>query len=403
MNRFILTGEFESSILSSSKQDDEIRVTIPFLTDDGNWLYGIGNELDMMRNLNIYPSEVGFDIITLATMVYMADTRISRTLHSQDSWTREIALNIPVYLDSIWQSQVATIERMLCFLTGDIWRIAFIKRKKILEENTHLKNDSYDRVSLFSGGMDSLISSINELEDKKNILLVSHAGDSLTKKAQKEIVSAFDINYPKTEHKRIDLWMVFERNYIPFGGSENTTRSRSFLFISSALFVMSGTKNLLNLMVPENGTIALNVPLDNLRVGSHSTRTTHPFYLKMWNSLLKNLGTEFSVSNPYWNKTKGEMADQCRNKELLYDLMTKSFSCSSPGKARWRGVKPQHCGYCVPCLIRRAAMYKAFGKDPTEYTEIDIKKLVADRDTSEGIQIRSFQYAINRIMVLCQV
>lgn len=117
----------------------------------------------------------------------------------------------------------------------------------------------------------------------------------------------------------------------------------------------------------------------------------------MWNSLLKNLGTEFSVSNPYWNKTKGEMADQCRNKELLYDLMTKSFSCSSPGKARWRGVKPQHCGYCVPCLIRRAAMYKAFGKDPTEYTEIDIKKLVADRDTSEGIQIRSFQYAINRI------
>ena len=33
----------------------------------------------------------------------------------------------------------------------------------------------FDKVSLFSGGMDSLISTINLMEEKKNTLLISHA------------------------------------------------------------------------------------------------------------------------------------------------------------------------------------------------------------------------------------
>ena len=75
----------------------------------------------------------------------------------------------------------------------------------------------------------------------------------------------------------------FKKEFIPQGGVENTTRSRSFLFISFGVFAVSGVKGVNELKIPENGLIALNVPLDNLRVGSHSTRTTHPFYLEMWN------------------------------------------------------------------------------------------------------------------------
>lgn len=39
---------------------------------------------------------------------------------------------------------------------------------------------------------------------------------------------------------------------------------------------MTGMDNINELLVPENGLIALNVPLDETRVGSFSTRTTHP-------------------------------------------------------------------------------------------------------------------------------
>ena len=160
---------------------------------------------------------------------------------------------------------------------------------------------------------------------------------------------------------------------------------------------MTGLSNVSELMVPENGLIALNVPLDETRIGSFSTRTTHPFYLSLWNELLSNLELNIHVKNPYWNKTKGEMAAECKNKDVLYDTMKISFSCSSPGKARWRGLSPQHCGYCVPCIIRRAAMYKAFGKDGTLYTEKSILKMQKKSSEGIGIQLRSFQYAIDKI------
>ncbi|WP_415331143.1 hypothetical protein [Clostridium perfringens] len=60
---------------------------------------------------------------------------------------------------------------------------------------------------------------------------------------------------------------------------------------------------------------------------------------------------------------------------------------------------PQHCGYCVPCIIRRAAMNKAFGinGDNTTYTSSSMKELVNGHANSEGVQLRSFQYAIKRI------
>ena len=160
---------------------------------------------------------------------------------------------------------------------------------------------------------------------------------------------------------------------------------------------MTGMDNINELLVPENGLIALNVPLDETRVGSFSTRTTHPFYLSLWNELLVGLGLNLSVKNPYWNKTKGEMAGECKNKDVLYETMKLAFSCSSPGKARWKQLSQQHCGYCVPCLIRRAAMHKAFGDDGTVYTETSIYEMQNKNAEGMGIQLRSFQYAIDKI------
>lgn len=74
----------------------------------------------------------------------------------------------------------------------------------------------------------------------------------------------------------------------------------------------------------------------------------------MWNELLVGLGLNLSVKNPYWNKTKGEMAGECKNKDVLYETMKLSFSCSSPGKARWKQLSQQHCGYCVPSVNWRS-------------------------------------------------
>jgi hypothetical protein len=121
--------------------------------------------------------------------------------------------------------------------------------------------------------------------------------------------------------------------------------------------------------------------------------------LDSWNQVLQGLEIEFSVHNPYWNKTKGEMADECLDKEFLMQVIQDSISCSSPQKARWSGATPQHCGYCVPCIIRRAAMNKAFRveRDNTPYLIGSVSEITANHAKGKGVQLRSFQIAIKKI------
>lgn len=398
MNRYVLRAKYDIDNIDFWKDGGRIVVDIPMLSD-GKLKYGLSHVKKRLHKENVYPSEIGFDIMSLATMVYMADTRIERAVHGQDSWTREIELEIPVSNVEVWSPQISTIERMLKFLTGDLWKICLTSRRWQFNnpEEVGEKSNKFDKVSLFSGGMDSLISTINLMEERENTLLISHAGEGLTQNAQENIVNKLDLLYPDVLHTWLDLWMVFPNNYIPEGGNDNNTRSRSFLFIGYGIFAITGMDNVSELMVPENGLIALNVPLDETRVGSFSTRTTHPFYLSLWNKLLLGLGLNISVKNPYWDKTKGEMASECKSKDALYETMKLSFSCSSPGKARWRGLSPQHCGYCVPCIIRRAAMHKAFRMDETIYTETSIYEMQSKNAEGIGIQLRSFQYAIEKI------
>lgn len=401
MKNFKLVGRFNNTLNVNAENNFEI-IEVPLVNNNGVLNYGLEKVYKKLIENNNIPKEDALDILLLATLVYLADTRISRELHSQDSWTREIKLDIPVYNSKTFSKAIPVFEKMLCFLTGDKWTISISNREAFIteEKDESIKENSIDVVTLFSGGMDSLISTINYLEQKKNVMLVSHAGEGFTKNAQTNIISKFKNEYPDIEIFYLDLWMVFDQNFIKDGGNENSTRSRSFLFIALGIFAISGLDNVNTLQVPENGLIALNIPLDELRIGSHSTRTTHPFYLNCWNELLKILDLNILVVNPYWNKTKGEMADECINKEFLKSTMSQSFSCSSPTKVKWKGLPPpQHCGYCVPCIIRRAAMNKAFGinGDNTTYTSSSMKELVNGHANSEGVQLRSFQYAIKRI------
>ena len=401
MNKYLLGGDYVQKEVASTNKGDYISVTIPFKDDDNDLRYGIGHALKKLKKNGIYPTEDGIDILSLAGLVYLADTRISRSLHSQDSWTREIAIEIPVFHLDNWALLGELFTRMLNFLTGDRWRISFRKRDEELLEKPEddTPPPEFDAVTLFSGGMDSLIGTINHLENHNRIALISHAGDGYTKNAQSKLLAFFREKYPNLNPLYLDLWMVFEKNLIPGGGIENSTRSRSFLFIAFGIFAMSGMKGVSTLEVPENGLIALNVPLDELRTGSHSTRTTHPFYLESLNQALNGLGIELSVRNPYWNETKGEMADECLNKEFLLQVIQDSISCSSPQKARWSGAAPQHCGYCVPCIIRRAAMNKAFReeKDGTPYLVDSVSEIATNHAKGKGVQLRSFQIAINKI------
>jgi hypothetical protein len=125
-----------------------------------------------------------------------------------------------------------------------------------------------------------------------------------------------------------------------------------------------------DVLIPENGLISLNIPLTNSRLGSSSTRTTHPFYLEMFQTLLQNLGIGISLFNPYQFKTKGEMILSCKNFEFLKKNISNTMSCSHPDQGRMLGeTQPRHCGSCFPCIIRRASIERAGIMDSTSYRD----------------------------------
>jgi len=150
--------------------------------------HGIGRALDHMKVMKLAPSEIGGDLLVLAAHVHAADTRISRNTESEDAWTREMRLVVPVSEPQRWNGAATTLKRMLDFLTGDRWTLEFrarpVKFATIVPPRTDLIGPPFDGVNLFSGGLDSLIGAIDTLKAGKTPLLVSHAGEGLVSKSQ---------------------------------------------------------------------------------------------------------------------------------------------------------------------------------------------------------------------------
>ena len=384
--------------------DGEVETRLDLVVGERTLDHGVGRALADLRRLDVYPSEIGVDVLVLAAHVHAADTRISRASQSQDGWTREIRLIVPVSDPDRWTPVAPIFVRMLNFLTGDRWSLAFRARPRRFDavapaRPTRLLGPPFDDLALFSGGLDSLIGAIDALEAGRTPLLLSHAGEGATSDAQTTIYDVLKAHYRGRAFERLRLWMAFPDGFVRGSGGESTTRGRSFLFFALGVFAGTGLDAPFTLKVPENGLIAVNVPLDPLRLGALSTRTTHPFYIARWNDALRALGLQARIENSYWDKTKGEMVAACANRSLLRQLVPSSLSCASPSKGRWHGLGPQHCGYCVPCLIRRAALKAGLHRvaDPTTYTIDDLTARPLDTRQSEGVQVRSFQLAIERL------
>ncbi len=399
MRRHVLIGRFGVDDKTRvPKARDEVASILQLVA--GNRLdHGIGQALNDLKVLSLSPSEIGADLLVLAAHVHAADTRLSRSSESQDAWTREIRLVVPVSDPVRWAAAAPILVRALNFLTGDRWVVGFRKRPKAFKTIVpavppSLLPPPFDGVSLFSGGLDSLIGAIDTLERKGTPLLVSHAGEGLVSKSQERCFDGLKAAYPGSAFSRLRVWMSFDAGLFDDVASEDTTRGRSFLFFSLGVTAGAALAGPFVLKVPENGLIALNVPLDRLRLGALSTRTTHPFYIARWNEMLVALGIAGRIENPYWDKTKGEMVAGCVNPSLLAKLAPASLSCSSPSKGRWTKQPQGHCGFCLPCLIRRASLLP---NDPTAYTLANLSAGPLDTKQAAGQQVRSFQMAIARL------
>lgn len=397
-------GPGDSAKVSPSRAGTLV-TEIDFVDGEFRLGYGLGQALDQLGELGLHPSETAVDLALLAAAITAADTRISRNADAQDAWTREIELHLPVHDLVRWQGLSPLIVTTLNFLTGDRWGVHFRPRAAgtpdLAPRPAKLRTATPTTVCLFSGGLDSFIGAIDLLAREETPMLVSHYWDGITSTHQAYCADAIKRHFGRTTLHHIRARVGFPTDIVEHSAVEDTLRGRSFLFFSLAVMAADAIGGDMVVHVPENGLISLNVPLDPLRLGALSTRTTHPFYMARFDDLLNGLGLKVRLENRYAFKTKGQMMKECADLPFLGKEAKHTMSCSSPGARRYdpdpHERTPKHCGRCVPCLIRRAAILEGGGADDTPYRIPDLRAQVLDSNKAEGEHVRSFQLALSRL------
>lgn len=308
---------------------------------------------DIQRK-HIRPSLAALDFATIAFSVAAADESIPRS-SCVDGWTRMIDLTVALINPEPWSSVLESLQNTLRFLSGDYWTIHVIEGGIVPEFHGKTHRIEADCVCLLSGGTDSLIGAIDLVEQGFKPIYISRTvrGDCDAQRMFAQRLGTIENHYQ---------WGCSINR--PYGMSELSTRARSLVFFAFAIIAASAFGELnkpIPIIVPENGFISLNIPLNPSRIGSLSTKTTHPVYMDGIQKIIDALEITAQLQLPYRFKTKGEMILECRNHDLLCELIDNSISC---GKYRRHGYK--HCGVCIPCLVRRAAYLHAGINDNTQ-------------------------------------
>jgi 7-cyano-7-deazaguanine synthase in queuosine biosynthesis len=332
----------------------------------------------------LQPLSRAWDFLSLALSVTAADLAGHRG-ESPDGWTREFELEIAAADPPFWNHQARLIERLLCFLTTDRWQVSFVggglspvpERKPVWPQE--------DCVVLVSGGLDSLIGAIDLVAAERHPFAVSQTvrGDAENQRNFAEMLGG-GLRHLQVNHNA----------EVPNPENPPSQRARSLIFLAYGVLAATALARYhagedVTLYVCENGFISINPPLTDGRLGSLSTRTTHPEFLGLIQDLLDVAGLRVRVENPYQLKTKGEMLRECSDQKTLRTHAADSTSC---GRYKQYGYK--HCGRCVPCMVRRAAFRKWHRTDTTEYVYENLGK---DDENHAGFDdVRSVAMAIQQ-------
>jgi 7-cyano-7-deazaguanine synthase in queuosine biosynthesis len=333
----------------------------------------------------LHPASRAWDFLSIALSVTAADLAGHRN-KSPDGWTREFELEIAVADPVFCNKQSETIERLLRFLTTDRWNVRFLGGGVSPVPDRRPARPKEDCVVLLSGGLDSLIGAIDLVATGKHPFAVSQIvrGDA---EKQRTFAESLDggLRHLQVNHNAD----------VPDPENPPSQRARSLIFLAYGILAATTLERYhagkdVSLYVCENGFISINPPLTGGRLGSLSTRTTHPEFLGLVQGLLDAAGLRVRIENPYQLKTKGEMLRECKDQKTLKLHAVESTSCG-----RFKQFGYTHCGRCVPCMVRRAAFLKGEKADDTDYVYESLGK--DDGDHAGFDDVRSAAMAIQEV------
>lgn len=340
---------------------------------------------EVLRRNKLIPESRALDLLSVALAVTAADLAGHR-YGSSDGWTRQFDLVVAVGEPDFWNTQVAVFERLLQFLTTDQWRIAFVPGAQYPKQPAKLIRPEHDSVVLMSGGLDSFIGALDLVVQGRSPFAVSQSvrGDAQKQRCLTMVAGR------NTGHLQLN-----HNTQVPHPENPPSQRARSVVFFTYGVLAATTLQRytdgeLVTVYVCENGFISMNAPLTALRLGSLSTRTSHPFVLGLFQHLVDSAGLRVRFENPYAYKTKGEMLQTSLRQA---DLRTHAHTTTSCGRFKRFGYR--HCGRCVPCLIRRAAFHAWEVPDQTEYVYPDLS--VDDAEHARFDDVRAVAMAIAEV------
>jgi hypothetical protein len=338
-----------------------------------------------VRRLGLAPSARAWDFLSVALSVIAADEGCSRS-SSPDGWTRSIDLSVALMDPVFWHARREILQDALGFLSTDRWRIEFVGGGLQPAPPPQVMPRPEECVCLLSGGLDSLIGALDLRAEGRRALLVSQIakGDKQTQRELGHMIAGDGMHLQLNHNARP-----------PAGFSDRSQRARSIIFIAYGVLAATCLATYrdgqtVDLYVPENGFISLNVPLTPLRMASHSTRTTHPVFMRRLQDLIDAADLRVRLVNPYILKTKGEMLSGCADRAFLLSHAGETTSCG-----RYARTAFTQCGRCVPCLIRRASFHAAGITDATLAYKYDIS--LPGRKHRDFEDVRAAAMAVGRV------
>jgi len=129
---------------------------------------GIAVLKDIARK-KLLPAPKAWDLLSLALAVVSADFAGHRK-KSPDGWTREFDLIVSVVDARFWSDHAVMVEKLLKFLTTDIWRVQFIDGGILPTPSLPPTLPEEDCAVLLSGGLDSYIGTLDLVSAGKSHL-----------------------------------------------------------------------------------------------------------------------------------------------------------------------------------------------------------------------------------------
>jgi hypothetical protein len=276
-------------------------------------------------------------------------------------WARHIEAWLPVRDPDYWSTKARRVENLFADLTMDRLILNFQPASTLADpprqSRTRVPAET-DCIALLSGGVDSFAGAIELINSSRHPLLVSHIAGGATTTAQSRVAAALRDYRAGASRKHFRAQR--ERT---FPGDDSSQRSRTLLYVGLAA-VAAAQLEVEDVYLNENGIMAIHVPLTAARIGSLSTQTASPFVMERFANLASEiLGNPVAVRNLFLTKTKPEVVEGVLGSPPANALQD-TVSCWQIGRTR------QHCGYCIPCVMRRVSFEWNTTRDVTYATDV---------------------------------